>query len=214
MAMRFRHCNYELTRMAPETNDRILQEQRLWEGLRTGDGEAFNELFRNYGKKLFSYGSRFCSDRDLLKDCIQELFVGLWNKRADIPLPSSIKWYLFVALRNRIFREQTRWNRNSALAEEYDFVIEYNIEEQMIAHAEDMELAQKLKRVLEGLPPRQREIIYLRYYEDLDHDQIASLMEINKQSVHNLLQKAYKSIRLDWVPLITLLCKISYAGGN
>jgi RNA polymerase sigma factor (sigma-70 family) len=56
--------------------------------------------------------------------------------------------------------------------------------------------------VLNGLPPRQREIMYLRFYENLDFENISQIMEISKQSVHNLLQKAYKNFRAEWVVLL------------
>jgi RNA polymerase sigma factor (sigma-70 family) len=132
--------------------------------------------------------------------------VELWNKRKIIKEPASVKWYLLVAVRNRIFREQTKWNKNESLGDnDYDFLFEYSIEKKIIEHTEDIELAKKVKKMLESLPPRQQEIIYLRYYENLDFDQIAAVMNISRQSAHNLLQKAYKNIRSEWSLLIYLL---------
>ncbi|PST83928.1 RNA polymerase subunit sigma-24 [Pedobacter yulinensis] len=198
--------------MGLDKNERMVQEQALWQGLCDGQPEAFDGLIRSFSKSLFGYGSRFCQDRDLVKDCLQELFVELWNKRSSLPLPRSVKGYLFIALRNRVLREQGRWHKRTSLEEEnFNFLVEYSIEEQIIAHTEDLELARKIKMLLDRLPARQKEIVYLRYYENLDYDAIASLMQINKQSVHNLLQKAYKSIRVEWVPLICLLHELSLA---
>ena len=72
----------------------------------------------------------------------------------------------------------------------------------MITDLETMELGTRIKQVLNGLPPRQREIMYLRFYENLDFENISQIMEISKQSVHNLLQKAYKNFRAEWVVLL------------
>ncbi|SOD13365.1 RNA polymerase sigma factor [Pedobacter xixiisoli] len=192
------------------TFDKRKQDQQddelLWSGLRNGDASSFDALIKKYTDILFNYGSRFNTDRDIVKDCIQELFVELWKKREGLTLPKTIKWYLFVALRNRIFREQTKWNKTETLTEnDHDFFLEYSIEEKIIENTEDAELANKIKKILNSLPARQREIIYLRYYENYDYDQISELMNINKQSVHNLLQKAYKSIRSDWPTLLFLI---------
>ena len=182
------------------------EDALLWQGLSNGDEIAFDKLINKYFQILFSYGTRFCQDRDIVKDCIQELFVELWNKRNSIQEPNSVKWYLIVATRNRIFREQTKWNKNQSLNDdEYDFLFEYSIEKKIIEHADDIELAEKVKKTLESLPPRQKEIIYLRYYENLDFDQISVVMDISRQSAHNLLQKAYKNIRSEWSLLICLL---------
>lgn len=193
--------------MSPDKDKQTTTDDKvLWQSLVDSNAAAFDLLVKRYSGSLFNYGSRFCQDRDIIKDCIQELFIELWNKRAVITQPNSVKWYLFVALRNRIFREQSKWNKTTSISEDqYDFLLEFSIESKMIEFIEDVELAEKFKKILESLPPRQREIVYLRYYEDLNFDQIAVMMNINKQSVHNLLQKAYKSIRSEWVPLITFL---------
>lgn len=190
-------------------NQNQLEDELLWSGLRNGDTSAFDSLIKKYTDMLFNYGSRFTADRDIVKDCVQELFVELWKKRETLTLPKTVKWYLFVALRNRVFREQTKWNKTETLSEnEHDFFLEYSIEEKIIGNTEDAELAKKIKTILNSLPARQREIIYLRYYENYDYEQISVLMNINKQSVHNLLQKAYKGIRSDWPTLLFLIAAL------
>ncbi|MDB5147632.1 MAG: sigma-70 family polymerase sigma factor, partial [Mucilaginibacter sp.] len=81
------------------------------------------------------------------------------------------------------------------------------IESKMITDLETLELSARIKQVLNALPPRQREIMYLRFYENLDFDNISQIMEISKQSVHNLLQKAYKNFRSEWLILLILFLK-------
>ncbi len=181
------------------------EDEKLWIGLRNGDMVSYNRLIKKYFKPLFNFSYRFCQDRDILKDCIQELFLDLWNKRHDLIQPNSVKSYLFKAVRNRVIREQGKWNKNQSLGDDYDFILEFSIEEKIIDDTQSLELAIKIKNILELLPPRQREIVYLRFYENLDLDQIMHVMGISRQSAHNLLQKAYKSIRLKWVIALILL---------
>lgn len=179
----------------------------LWDLFRDGDEVAYTRLMQKYSRPLFNYGFRICQDKDFLKDCIQDVFLELWNRRLKISSTPAVKYYLFKAVRLRIFREQSKWNRGEPLDENYEFIAEFNIESKMITDLETIELSARIKQVLNALPPRQREIMYLRFYENLDFDNISQIMEISKQSVHNLLQKAYKNFRSEWLILLALFLK-------
>jgi RNA polymerase sigma factor (sigma-70 family) len=173
------------------------------------DRRAYTDLIKQYSKQLFAFGYRFCPDEDIVKDCIQQLFTELWNRRFDISETSTIKSYLFKAIRNRVLREKDKWLKNEALNDEYDFVLEFSVDNKLIAEITDQELAEKMKRVIQSLPPRQREIVYLKFYEDLDIQQISQIMNINRQSAHNLLQKAYQGIRSDWSVSLLLITALA-----
>lgn len=177
----------------------------LWDRFREGDEQAYTALMTKYTRPMFNYGYRLCQDRDFLKDCIQEIFLELWNKHHLINATPSVKWYLFKALRLRIFRNQSNWNKNEQLNDDYHFMVEFSVESKLIDEATLAKMAGKIKNILNNLPPRQREIIFLRFYENLDFDQISEIMGINRQSVHNLLQKAYKNFRAEWT-IVILMC--------
>ncbi|MDN5286171.1 MAG: sigma-70 family polymerase sigma factor [Mucilaginibacter sp.] len=192
--------------MGPDNNDFITaDDSELWDLFRDGDEVAYTRLIEKYSKPLFNYGYRICQDRDFLKDCIQDVFLELWNRRLRISPTPAVKWYLFKAVRLRIFREQSKWSRGEELHDDYQFLVEFNIESKMITDLENVELSVKIKQILNTLPPRQKEILYFRFYENLDFDSISQIMDISKQSVHNLLQKAYKNFRSEWIALLIVL---------
>jgi RNA polymerase sigma factor (sigma-70 family) len=192
--------------MGPDNNDFMTtDDSELWDLFRDGDEFAYTRLIEKYSKPLFNYGYRICQDRDFLKDCIQDVFLELWNRRLRISPTPAVKWYLFKAVRLRIFREQSKWNRGEELHDDYQFLVEFNIESKMITDLESVELSAKIKQILNTLPPRQKEILYFRFYENLDFDNISQIMDISKQSVHNLLQKAYKNFRAEWIALLIML---------
>ncbi|RYE52916.1 MAG: sigma-70 family RNA polymerase sigma factor [Sphingobacteriales bacterium] len=166
---------------------------------------AYTEIIKRYSITLFDFGIRFCQDEEIVKDCIQQLFLDLWNKSFDITERDTLKSYLFKAVRNRVIREKAKWQKNSVLTEDYEFTLEFGIESKIIAIDSDLELAKKVKKLLNALPPRQREIIYLRFYEGLDIPEISDVMGINRQSAHNLLQKAYEKIRGEWQLVLLIL---------
>jgi RNA polymerase sigma factor (sigma-70 family) len=163
-----------------------------------------------YARPLFRYGIRLVKDSDLVKDCIQDIFFELWNRREKISQAVSIKSYLFKALRLRLFREQAKWNQSVMLTDDYPFSVEFSLEDKLIEQQTSEEIRLKLEKALNSLPKRQKEILYLRFYENLDHDQIAQVMELNRQSVYNLLHEAVNRLRAywlkEWIVLFLLIC--------
>ena len=180
----------------------MMEDSELWDLFRAGNQLAYTQLVNKHYTQLFNYGRRFCRDRDFLMDCIQEVFYELWKRKEKINSTPSVKWYLFKAVRLRIFRDQSKWTKNEELSDNYDFLVEFNIESKIIHDKEINDLSIKIKNILNGMPPRQQEIMYLRFYEGLALDQISDIMGISNQSLRNLLQKSYKNFRTEWIPLI------------
>lgn len=185
-------------------------DQELWVRFRRGEELAYTKLMNRYARPMYNYGYRFCQNSDLIRDCVQEVFLELWKKRSKVNSTPSVKWYLFKSLRLRIFRDQSKWQRNEPLDDNYNFLVEFNIESRLIEAADVQELSSKIKDALNNLPPRQCEILYLRFYEDLNYEQISDLMGITRQSVHNLLQKAFKSFRAQWTIFLLMPLFVFY----
>jgi RNA polymerase sigma factor (sigma-70 family) len=176
-------------------------DQQLWSAFRVGNHEAYTLLIQSYFKPMFTYGIRLNKDSDFVKDCIQDVFCDLWKRRTHISQADSVKSYLFTAVRNRIYREQKKWNNFDEVSDDYAFDAEINIEVKIIEDQSTIELKRKIETVLNNMPPRQREILYLRFYENMDHGKIAEIMGLNQQVVYNLLHKAILRLRKDWVML-------------
>ncbi len=180
-------------------------EKELWDKFLTGDQNAYNQIVKIFSKQMFNYGFRLCQNEDLVRDCIQDIFLRLWNNRSGISSTDAVKWYLLKSIKTSILREGRKWQKNEMLKDDYTFKVEFDVETKLISEIENQHLANKIKSVINQLPARQREILYLRFYEGMDLPQIALLMDISTQSVYNLLQKAYKSFRAEWLPLVLYL---------
>jgi len=165
-------------------------EALLWLRFKNSDRDAFASLYQLHIVPLIAYGARLCPDRDLLKDQIQELFVELWNSREKLADTGSIRFYLLKALRYKLIRlEKLRHNRASFEAIPFELQ-EAPIETSIVEREMHESYSHLLKDALGHLTLRQREIIQLRFYQGLSHEQIAELMDVNYQSVSNLLYKA------------------------
>ena len=177
------------------SEDSMQTDQQLWLCFRGGDHNAYNLLLRKHANTLFSYGCRFSKDEDFIKDCIQDVFFELWNRREKISQAVSVKAYLFKSLRLRIFREQSKWNNSDSFEDTFLFKDEFNIESHLIQEQTTKEISAKLQTMLTSLTERQKEILYLHFFEDVDHDGIGRIMGLNKQSVYNLLYRSITTLR-------------------
>ncbi|MFA6083867.1 RNA polymerase sigma factor [Mucilaginibacter sp.] len=181
-------------------------DSELWKLFREGDSLAYTKLVETYSRSLYDYGYRIVPDKDFIKDCLQDVFMELWNRRIRINDTASVKNYLFKAIRLRIFRQQSKWSLPEQISEDYHFRFEIDTEASWIENDETDSTLKRLNTILHTLPARQREIIYLRFYENLEFETIAQILNISKQSIYNSLQKSFKKFRAEWlIQLIMLL---------
>lgn len=173
----------------------LASDGEIWNEIRQGQEKALSELFFRYSDLLLSYGYTICKDRDLIKDCIQDLFLDIWRRRTKLSQVEQIKYYLFSALRRLILRRLKTDEKRRIIDDPYRDISSQSPEEIRI-QGESKELQkQYFSNKLKNLPERQREIIYLRYYQGLSHAEIGQIMQIKKQATWNLLSRAVKKLR-------------------
>lgn len=167
----------------------------LWSSFKLGDWDAFAELYNNYFKLLNNYGHKFTGDLSLIEDAVHDLFVKLWNSKQNLGNPESVKNYLFKSLRSIIFRKMQSGSKFVGIEDDYSFAFEVSFDHQYIADEEEKKLQASIKSVIQSLPARQQEIIYLRFYEGLGYEEIADIMCINVNSAYKLLYKALNKLQ-------------------
>ncbi|MDJ1502727.1 sigma-70 family RNA polymerase sigma factor [Xanthocytophaga agilis] len=177
----------------------VLQQQDgiLWNQFRAGELSAFTELYNTYVQTLYNYGKRFTPDKALIEDSIQDLFIELWNKKDHLSDTDSPKYFLMKSLRNKMLRKLEREHKYilNNLSEDYDFEVELSYEFSLVTEQASIEQRQQLQQALQQLTKRQREVIFLKFYENLSYEEIASLMAIELRSVYNLVSKAIDVIK-------------------
>lgn len=169
----------------------------------TNDSEAaFSLLMKKYYAPLYRYGLRLAKDEALLTDCIQDVFINLWQNRHMASTIQYLQQYLLIALRRRIIRVLEQERKSVPLTDEQandpTFTLEFSIEDLIVEKQLAKEKADKLKDLLEKLPQRQKEVIYLLYYQQRTPDQVAEIMNINRQSVYNLLSESMRKLKAFW----------------
>lgn len=172
----------------------------IWDKFLKGNKMAFGELMKTNFAALFHYGTKFSKDNEFIKDCIQDLFLQLWESRQNLSDNVVVRPYLMASLRRRIHRASLPVHLSEVLTESKDvFDIEFSIEEKFIQHESTVVLTQKIQQALEMLPKRQKEVVYLKFFQELEREQIAKIMDITPQTVSNLLQMAVKQLKKRWI---------------
>ncbi|TDB62736.1 RNA polymerase sigma factor [Arundinibacter roseus] len=196
---------------SPVKTSAILQDaagQTLWQSFRAGNSDAFAQLLHLYYPMLLNYGVRLSPDREFVKDCLHDLFLEFWNKKEKLSDIENLKSYLLLSFRRKLFRETRRlkWFREAnEVTEDYTMEVQFTIESYLINNEVQHEYLKKLKLNLEKLSKRQREVIYLRFYQEMEYDEISAIMEINYHSVVNLIYEALKLLRKNWFLLLFLV---------
>lgn len=169
----------------------------IWSSLKAGQQNALESIYNTHIDYLLQYGTRFTRDELLVEDCVHDLFVDLWKNRAGLGMTNSIRAYLLVALRRSIIKKVQKKLKHDAgkTPDDYDFQAELAIDEMIIAAELSEAQLQRLQKSMDNLSKRQREVLYLKYYQEVPYEEICEIMDIGYQSVRNLVATAIRTLR-------------------
>ena len=174
----------------------IGSDSQLFKEFQEGSIEAFAQLYDKYVNVLFNYGCKLINDRELLKDSIHDVFVKIYNKRGDLNNILDFKSYLFVALKNKLFDEL---RRNSYISDkqidDYSSNTSENVENEYLLKEQTFFENGKVSYLLSKLSVRQREAVTLYYIEERKYEEICKIMDINYQSLRNLIHRSLTKLR-------------------
>jgi RNA polymerase sigma factor (sigma-70 family) len=176
----------------------VKDDKGVWSMFKKGDKQAFAVLYQRHFKMLFQYGIKLVEDRDLLKDCIHDVFIDLWNKKENLADPKFVKAYLLSAVQHKLIRQlsRARSRQNEITKMESPGVIECR-EDQMIEDQIQLEQNYIVGKALHVLTKRQQEAIYLKFYCNLSYKEVATTMSISIDSIYNLISKAIDDLQLE-----------------
>ncbi len=169
----------------------------LWDSLRKGNDIAFSTLYKKYVQSLFNYGMHIHPNRDLIKDCIQELFIKFWEKRESLGSIEKVSFYLFRSFKNLLFHKIEISSKKSPLTQDLidQMAPELPVENFYINSEMVDQRIIRLKKAVQLLTDRQREVILLRFFQGFEAKEIAEIMNLSIPGVHNLLSLTIKSLR-------------------
>jgi len=176
-------------------------DKEVWASFKSGDEAAFNYIYRKHVLDLYNYGMQVCQNDELVRDCLQKMFVNLRKTQSRLGDVQRIKGYLFTVFQRDLFKEIKKEKKNSKyiipLEEEQDsFFIESCHETKLIAEEFASEKKEELAKALNKLPTRQRQAILMLYQEELSYKEIADIMEFREvKTARTLVYRAMGKLK-------------------
>jgi len=172
-----------------------------------GDLADFEKLFKANYSQLCSYAHLFLNDRDAAEDVVQDVFFKLWKNRDELSVNTTLKSYLFRAVRNGCMNVI----EHISVRDAYKVVNEEDIknsEANEIDEAVVSELEQRIRETINLLPAERRKIFMMSRFDGLKYREIADKLGISVKTVENQMYQALKFLRerlVDYLPLILLI---------
>lgn len=160
--------------------------------IKSGDKEAFRELFNDYFPILCCFAQKFITDKDICEDIAQEALLKYWENRSNFDNIFKVKGYLYVVTKNMALNVVKKKSRSSDISEkEHTLTVpDLDINDSIIEH----EVMLMVRKAVLGLPNRMREIINLSMMGAQNKD-IAQSLGIAEGTVHSLKKQAYKKLK-------------------
>ena len=168
----------------------------LLASFQAGNMAAFSQLYNLHINVLFNYGLKLTIDKELLKDCIHDIFVKLYTKKDELGTIDNLRSYLFISLKNKLCDElRRRMYMSDTAVEEVSISTPTDVEDDYMEEEQRKNEFSLVRRMLDQLSPRQREALTLYYIEEKKYEDICEIMNMNYQSVRNLMHRGLTKLR-------------------
>lgn len=181
-------------------------DEKVWEELKKGSIGALKTLFLRHHIHLYNYAMKLSGDRFMAEDCVHDLFYRIWERRDHLSDVQSVKGYLWISLRRALLKTM---NSNSSevltddilqhinpdIEQQGDSGIYFSPEEFIIRSEEKSEHSVALARALNHLPSRQREAIYLKFFNGMGYDEMEQVMSVSYQTARNYVYDGVQSLK-------------------
>jgi RNA polymerase sigma-70 factor (ECF subfamily) len=185
----------------------MTDDQSSWiEGLKAGSKEVFDDIFRAYYSELVIYCLRYVHDQDVAEDIVQDMFVKMWLRHADLQIQTSLKAYLYRATQNHALNHLNQLKIQDKYKQYVGFAA-LNGSESPLEKLQESDLELKIKHAVLSLPEKRREVFELSRHEGLRNKQIAERLNISVKTVENQMTKALEHLRVflkEYLPVIFL----------
>lgn len=176
----------------------LLSDSEAWKAFLKGDRQAFELLFRRYYDDLYHYAVKFSGEPAMAEDHIQKLFLKIWRKRDHLEEVEGVKTYLWIALRRCIidtFRKMKTEEKYVNKLKDDHGRMQFTAEELIIRDEIDTMQSRELKEAMDQLTPKEREVLYLKFYEGMSYEEIEQIMSVSYQTSRNYVYKALQSLK-------------------
>ncbi|NIG52999.1 RNA polymerase sigma factor [Chitinophaga sp. Cy-1792] len=159
-----------------------------------GDMDAYSGLYKEYYKRFFNYGRKFTTNIVLIEDSIQEVFLDVWNRRDKLSHVDSPNYYLYSSFRYILMKKIRQHDKivfDRSAEEDYEF----SIENVIVSNELNEEMKTKLQHAIKTLTSRQLEAVFLRFYENLSYQEVASILKISVKATYKIMARSLSALK-------------------
>jgi len=181
-----------------------ITEKNLIRELKNGSSRAFDKIYQMYSKRLYAYSVQFTKSSEEAEEIIQDVFVKLWQNRANIRQEETLRSLLFIMAKHHLINAYHS-KVNHPVYEEYVNHLDVLMVDNAHYQIEYDEFVLKFSKELKKLPPTQQKVITLSRFEQLTNKEVAEKLMISEQTVKNQLSIGLKALREKLVVLLIFL---------
>lgn len=187
-----------------------MKDEEITDRLPNGDKHAYKELFTRYYSLLCEYASLYVRD-DEAEELVGELMIHLWETREHLFIVTSLKAYLFTAVKHRCLNAIRRNLYHAKAQEHLRDILKEQLEEPNDYEFE--ELAREIEKAIEALPESYRETFKMSRFGEESNKKLAERLGVSVKTVEYRITQSLKILRVklkDYLPLIYWLSVIGY----
>jgi RNA polymerase sigma-70 factor (family 1) len=184
----------------------------LFELIRHNDQAAYEKLFRQNYVLLVRFAKDIVKDKDTAEDLVQEVFVKIWERRESIEIKTSVKAYLYMAVKNHCFTRLKAEQRHAYMDESLADDLRFS-DNDTDKDTNTIDLHQHISNALDKLPPRCALIFKMSRFEYKTYQEIADVLELSVKTVENQMSKALQLMRTSlsvYLRLVAILPAIKF----
>lgn len=178
---------------------------------KTGDRDSFEEIYNEFSDQLFAYGAKITTDRELLKDCIQDLFIDLYKYNPNIRNAELLEYYLYKSLKRLIVKKLKKDKRSEGFGYEHaSFDLIFSVETDSFPDELMNEQINLLQKALKTLDEKKRELLFLKFDSGLNYIEIGDLLNMKPDTVKKQVYRILQYLRSNFGPKILELLLMCY----
>jgi RNA polymerase sigma-70 factor (ECF subfamily) len=194
-------------------------EENLLTQLRMGDDDAYRHLLDQYYVSLCRVANLYVEDSFIAENLVGDLILFLWQQRFSLEIHTSLRAYLFTAIRRRAlnYLQEAHVTRETKLSDEIISTVYASIEENPLGTLIEKELEKEIESYVMQLPAECRAVFTLSRYEKLSYESIAERLNISVNTVHYHIKKALSILRKhlsDYLPILATIITWFYLKAN
>ncbi len=166
----------------------------LFEKVKGGDLPSYEVIFKKYYKELHRFAFTYVRDPSISEEMAQEVFLYIWEKRRKIEIQTTLKTYLYSAVKNKCLNYiKLELPKQQSMADISEVMLSVNNPRK--DEGENDQLKRYIQKAIDALPKKCRRIFILSRNAGMTYEEIAEELDLSKKTVENQMGIALKKLR-------------------